>query len=199
MGTPVVAYSSVTTLGHVKATIKRGNHRGLLYRDVSYELHFFTHASRMSMFPRKEAVYAIWNDRVYHMHVPRKIVAGINILKKELKLSVSRPAYDKPLQILMHSQTSVMARGHNVKGDLPSLKASCPSCSNVAIISTGADAAKGRVFLDKTNKNMGAYIHGEYFDCEMDISKGNTVKHFIGAFLPYNKNPRWTKFDSLVS
>merc|ERR1712241_1112259 len=43
---------------------------------------------------------------------------------------------------------------------------------------------------DVDNKELGYSNHMEYFDCEMDISQGNTVGRSILAFMPYGKYPR---------
>ena len=84
----------------------------------------------------------------------------------------NRPAYDNPMKILLHSQTSVMARGHNLQGDYDGLQKNCPDCHNRVIVSKGPQAIKNRAFIDRTNKNAGSHLYGEYFDCEMDISRG---------------------------
>ena len=158
LGIPMVSISSVTSMFHVTATVKRGNHRGLLYRqiiflsvfnqqpicdfikfyfrDVKYDVHMFTQANRISMVPLIDASYGIVNDRIYYAHFPRKFVIGIKPIKKELKLS------------------------------------NCPGCQNRVIISKGPHAMNTRAFIDRTNKNVGSYLYGEYFDCELDISRG---------------------------
>ncbi len=96
--------------------------------------------------------------------------------------------------MFMHSRTQVIARGHNVKGEYDGLSQFCPSCQNRVTVSRGEDFIKSRAFIDRECHKTGSKIYGEYFDCEMDISKKNTVGHTLGAFMPYNKNPRtpWT-------
>ena len=54
----------------------------------------------------------------------------------------------------------------------------------------GPGAAKGRIVRDVDNKELGYANHMEYFDCEMDITQGNTVGRSILAFMPYNKYPK---------
>lgn len=196
LGLPMVSVAGATTLGSVQATVKRGNHRGLLYRDIEYQIQFFTQASRATgiLHPWRKATYMVGNDRIYKIHFPRKLVLGVNPIKKELKISVSRPSFDKPHGILMHSRTSVMVRGRGVMGDYQGLKEHCPSCENQVLVSRGADAIKSRVFVNRNNQKLGSLLKGEYFDCEMDISRGNTIRNLIGAMAPYNKNPKnaWT-------
>ena len=197
VGIPLVTMSSFTTLGHLTATVKRGNHRGLLYRDVKYNIQFFTQASRITFVshPIRKASYGIVNDRLYHVDVPRKFVIGVNPVKMELKLSISRPTFEKPWKIFMHSQTEAVVRGHNIQGTYQGLSSRCPTCTeNRVLVTRGPEFVKSRTFMDRTNERIGATIKGEYFDCEMDISKKNTVGHLLGAFMPYNKQPRtaWT-------
>ena len=44
---------------------------------------------------------------MYYTHFSRKIMAGINIIKKELKLQIGHPDYDNPSKMIMHSVTYV--------------------------------------------------------------------------------------------
>ena len=62
------------------------------------------------------------------------------------------------------------------------------------IVSNGPEAMKSRAFIDRENERRGSKLYGEYFGCEMNIGKGNTVRHLLGALAPYNKNPKtaWT-------
>nr|ALO75638.1 melanin-engaging protein [Tigriopus kingsejongensis] len=199
LGVPMAVMSSLTSMGHLTATVKRGNHRGLLYRDIEYDAHAFTQSARLALVhhPLRKASFGIVNDRIYHKHFPRKIVIGVNPIKKELKLSVTRPEYEKLWIVFMHSQTSVMVRGSNLQGEYEGLQKNCPSCKNRVLISRGPDAMHTRSFVDRTNEKTGSYLHGEYFDCEMDISRGNSIQHTLGAFAPYNKNPKslWTSLS----
>ena len=89
-----------------------------------------------------------------------------------------------------------MVRGNNVRGEYNKLQQNCPSCQNRVIVSRGPEYVKSRSFIDRENQRLGSYLYGEYFDCEMDISRGNTIKNLLGAFMPYNKNPKtpWTSF-----
>ena len=104
LGLPMATMSAYTGLWHLTATVKRGNHRGLLYRDVEYDIHAFVHANRIAMVPMKKVTYGIVNDRIYHTHLPRKFVIGVNPIKKELKLSISRPTYEDPARFIRHSR-----------------------------------------------------------------------------------------------
>ncbi len=192
VGVPMATVSSITSLSSIRATVKRGSSRGLLYRDIEYDVHGFTQAMRATLIrhPMNKVTYGILNDRIYQVHKPGKIVAGVNVLKRELKLSISRPEYEHPYKIFMHSQTSVLARGNNVKGEYSDLKKNCPSCENRVIISKGPEYIKDRTIIDRESSKYGYAIKAEYFNCEMDIRRKNTFKHVFGAFLPYNKNPK---------
>lgn len=124
IGVPMAYIQGVTAMMHVKATVKRGILRGLIYRNVDYDLHSFSQGASVMMVlnPARKVSYGIVQDRVYHAHFPRKLVLGLNPAKKELKLSVERPAYDDPLLLVMHSQTTVVARGNSVTGVLSGKK-----------------------------------------------------------------------------
>ncbi len=62
------------------------------------------------------------------------------------------------------------------------------------VISRGPEYIKNRDFINRESTKYGYFIKGEYFNCEMDIRKKNTIKHLVGAFMPFNKTPKtaWT-------
>jgi len=192
IGLPLAYISSMTASASIKATVKRGNNRGLIFRNVEYDINVLANAHDGMMFtnPARKVGYAIFQSRIYHMHAPRKIVVGVNIIKKELKLSVSRPAADNPAFNIMHAQTVVNVRGTKLGQPVPELKQHCSSCEDRVTVSRGPGAAKGRIVRDIDNEEFGYMNHAEYFDCEMDISKGNARGRAILAFMPYNKNPK---------
>jgi len=196
IGLPMGVMSSMTTIASLKATVQRGNARGLLYRDVKYELNSLTQGVRGAwvLNPWKKAAFGIINDRLYHLHIPRKFVIGVNPIKKELKLSVARPTYDHPWKVFAHSQTSVVVRGANMKGTYEGLKSHCSECENKVLVSRGKDHLQNRVFVDRENQKRGSYLFGEYFGCELNVKRGNTLANLAGAFAPYNKSPKtaWT-------
>ena len=140
--------------------------------------------------PGRKVTYAVFQSRIYHFHVPRKIVIGLNPIRREVKLSISRPPANDPAMFLMHSQTMVAVKGKGIGGDVPELKKHCPSCESRVIVSRGPGANKGRVIADVENEKLGFKYFAEYFDCEMDISPGHTRGKALMAFMPYNKNPR---------
>jgi hypothetical protein len=196
IGIPMAYINGITTMADIKATVKRGILRGLIYRNVDYDVHFFTQGVNIMMVqnPARKVSYGIVQDRIYHAHFPRKLVLGLNPSRKELKISIERPAYNDPTLLMMHSQTAVIARGNNVAGTVKDLKQNCPSCESRVIVSKGPDAAVRRVFINRDNEKMGYNVQGEYFDCELDVSRSTTIGRAIAAFTPYNKNPKtlWT-------
>jgi hypothetical protein len=196
IGVPMVYINGITTMADIRATVKRGILRGLIYRNVDYDLHFFTQGVNIMavLNPARKVTYGIIQDRIYHAHFPRKLVLGLNPGRKELKISVERPAYNDPTLLMMHSQTVVAVRGNNLSGAVKDLKQNCPSCEQRVVVSKGPDAAIKRVFIDRDNEKLGYNVRGEYFDCELDVSKSMTVGRAISAFTPYNKNPKtlWT-------
>ena len=183
-------------MADIKATVKRGIVRGLIFRDVNYDAHLFSQGINVMMVlnPARKVSYGIVQDRIYHAHFPRKIVLGLNPGRKELKISIERPAYNDPMLLMMHSQTAVVARGNNIAGTVKDLKQNCPSCEPRTIVSKGPSAAIKRVFIDRDNEKHGYNVHGEYFDCELDVTRSTTVGRALSAFTPYNKNPKtlWT-------
>jgi len=192
IGLPMAYLSSMSASFQLKANVKRGTHRGLMFRDFTYDINVIGngHEGMLLINPARKVTYGIYQSRIYHLHVPRKLVIGFNPLRKELKLSVSRPPYNDPAMALMHAQTMVVARGSKVGQDAADLKTHCSSCEATTIVSRGPNAAQGRIVRDKENEEFGYYNHAEYFDCEMDIRQGNTIGRALMAFAPYNKYPR---------
>ena len=64
-------------------------------------------------------------------------------------------------------------------------------------VKLGADAARQRTVTDDDNKMWGFASKLQYFDCELDVAKGNTLSKAVAAFMPYNKNPK-TPFTAVV-
>jgi len=199
LGIPMAFMASMTAMGSIHAKVKRGSSRGLLYRDIEYDITGFAQANRIAAIPMKKSTYGIVNDRIYYAHFPRKITAGINVIKKELKLQVSRPEYDNPSKMIMHSVTYVRIRANTVDGKYDKLAATCPKCpaSAVAVVSKGKDNIKQKTIVDFESDKRGAKLYAEYFGCEMDISPANRFGKILAAFMPYNKNPK-TPYTSVA-
>jgi len=191
-GFPMYYQTKVSTMVSIQADVNAQSVRGTLGREVNYDLHMFSQGSNSMGFHNAglQNTYAIWQDRVYGFHSMRTVKAKVHLLgEKYMTLSVTRPPYDHPLMAIMHSRTMSAILGPN-----PGLAAHCSSCEQFHTLTKGQ--AEDRVFVDRTNENVGSYMHGEYFRCEMDIAKKNTIKNAIGAFMPHNKNPKtpWTMF-----
>ena len=58
------------------------------------------------------------------------------------------------------------------------------------VVSKGEAAKKSRTLIDTTTVNFGSSLKTEYFDCEMELSEGQSVGNTIAAFTPYNKSPK---------
>merc|ERR1712223_2015776 len=192
IGMPMAYMSSMTIGGHLKANIKRGNQRGLLFRNFDYELNLFgnAHDGMMVMNPGRKLSYSIFQSRIYNLHVPRKVLVGVNLIKKQFRMSITRPSVDDPAQTLVHAQTIVTVKGQRIGQEVAEVKRHCPGCESRVVVSRDAGATQGRIVTDVDNKELGYANHMEYFDCEMDISQGNTVGRSILAFMPYNKYPK---------
>merc|ERR1712180_470476 len=195
MGLPTSYVAAFTTMGDIKASVKRGNSKGTQYRTIKYDIKLFTQGQNgmLVKLPGQGKSYLVNQDRIYYAHFPREVTAGINLLKKELKLDIGRPEYDHPFQLLMHSATYVGRREKKLKSPFNIAP------ENTVIVSRGQDAIGERNFLDvedTTSRGHGMALKGKYFRCEMDIAKSNTVGRGFYAFMPYNKSPKtpWTMF-----
>merc|ERR1719184_398662 len=132
-------------------------------------------------------MFGIVQSRIYHMHAPREITAGVNPLRKEIKLGLSRPEKDHPNFFMMHAETAVIAQ--------PIGEPVAPA--KRVIVSRGEDAVKTRTVFNVDNSKLGAAARFEYFDCEMDIQASNTVGRALYALTPFNKNPK-TPYNNIV-
>lgn len=196
MGIPTAYIAAVTTMGDLKATVKRGNSKGTQFRTVNYDIKLFTqfmNGMMVKMPMEKGRTYLVNQDRVYYAHIPREVTVGVNLLKKELKLNIGRPAYDHPLVLLMHSATYVGMREHKLNS------AFNRDPANTLVITKGPDAVRERKFVDitdTTSRGHGFTLQGKYFRCEMDVARRNTMGRGLLAFMPYNKSPKtpWTMF-----
>jgi hypothetical protein len=190
-GSPMFFLNDLTFMASLKATIKRGLSRGVIFRDVNYDIHLNTQGTNMMAFVvlATKTRYEILQDRVYAAHFPRQFVIGINLMKKELRLQIKRPEFQDPLLLLMHSRTTVAAKKMDIAGDAK-VAATCPTCSNFKVLSRGNAFKKSRNILEETNKDLGSTLKVGYFDCELDISRANTINQLIQTFSTTNKNPQ---------
>merc|ERR1711963_1158026 len=134
IGLPLAYYRMMTMSFNLKATIKRGSSRGTLFRDLEYEINVMGQGTNGMM----------------TLNPMRKVAVGVNPIKKELKLSISRPKYDDPAMVLMHSQTKVAV--WDSKWDKDAMQAAvrrhCSSCSRSKVVSKGPEAARQRIVRD---------------------------------------------------
>ena len=85
-------------------------------------------------------MFSIFQSRIYNIHVPRKVLIGVNIIKKQLRLSISRPSVDDPAQSRMHAQTIVTVKGNKIgeaTSEFGDVKKFCPQCKSRVIVSRG--------------------------------------------------------------
>ena len=197
MGIPTQYVAAFTTMADLHADIKRGNSKGTQFRTVKYDIKLFTQGMNGMMVRMpgagagKGRSYLVNQDRIYYAHFPREVTIGVNLLKKEVKLDISRPEYDHPLVMIMHSATYVGKREQKLKS------AFNMDPANTLVISKGPDAIAERKFIDledTTSRGHGLHLSGKYFRCEMDVARKNTVGRGLYAFMPYNKSPKtpWT-------
>ena len=92
------------------------------------------------MFTSSKKTFSVLQSRIYNIHVPRKVVFGVNIIKKLLKLSITRPTVDNPAQSRMHAQTIVTAKNNKIGEatlEYGEVKKYCPQCKSRVIVSRG--------------------------------------------------------------
>lgn len=188
IGLPAAYGISLHSMLSLKATPKYKSARGMIQVGLDYDAHLFAQGKNTMFvrFPMRKQLYGIAQDRVYHIHVPRSISLGVNPAKKMIKLQVSRPEREHPAMFMMHAQTMVLSKNSN--------PAESPK---VVVLSKGPDAARLRTVVDNDNAKWGFASKIQYFDCEMEIARGNTLSKALAAFMPYNKNPK-TPWTSIV-
>jgi len=188
IGVPATYGMSLQSMLSLKATPKYKTARGMIQVGLDYDAHIFAQGKNTMLlrFPMRKQLYGIAQDRVYHIHVPRSISAGVNPATKLVKIQVSRPEKEHPAMFMMHAQTMVLAKNSN--------PAESP---RVIVLSKGPDATRQRTVVDDDNSKWGFASKIQYFDCEMEIARGNTLSKALAAFMPYNKNPK-TPWTSIV-
>merc|ERR1712004_228883 len=74
IGLPLAYYRTMTMAFHLKATVKRGQSRGTIFRDLEYEINVMGQGTNgmMTLNPMRKEAFAIAQSRIYHIHVPRK-------------------------------------------------------------------------------------------------------------------------------
>merc|ERR1719412_1176795 len=198
-GLPMAHFTLLSTMASIQADVKADTTRGVIGREVNYDLNLNTDGLSMMFFHNQNLdTHAVYQHRVYGFHSKRKVKVSAKLIgtPRELQLHVSRPSYSDPLTAIMHSKTvTAITNSHDLTADT-GLSGSCSGCPQFYTVTKGSAFMKDRAFVDMTNENAGAYMYGGYFRCEMDISRKNTVGHALGAFMPYNKNPKtpWTMF-----
>merc|ERR1712088_499091 len=204
LGHPVAYIDTNTWSLNLRADVKRGNARGLMFRHLDYEIHVLAQANVAMMFrsPLKADTFGIFQSRVYQVHAPRKIVVGVHPQKKTIQLSISRPHFNQPWMYFMHAQTMVTARrglAGKPGNSHPNLRKFCPNCLSNVIITKGPEFTRDRIVWDTAvdqatdkywSKHFGFYTKAQYFDCDMDVTSINTRGRAFAAFTPFNKNPK---------
>jgi len=185
IGLPATYGMSLQAMLSLQAKPKFKQSRGMFQVGLEYDAHIFAQGKNTMFvrFPMSKKLYGIAQDRIYHIHVPRTIDIGANPAKKELRIAISRPEQDHPAMFLMHSQTMVLAKNSN-PADSP----------KIVVLSKGSDATRTRTVVNDDNSKWGFASKIQYFDCEMEVARGNTLSKALAAFMPYNKNPKdpWT-------
>ena len=90
----------------------------------------------------------------------------------------------------MHSQVSVTARHNKLDGQFPELKSYCPTCEKDTVVERERGKGMEREVWKTEDSKYGFRSTGHYFDCDMDVSGGNTRGRALYAFAPFNKNPK---------
>eukprot|EP00091_Calanus_sinicus_P001476 TRINITY_DN11467_c0_g1_i1.p1 TRINITY_DN11467_c0_g1~~TRINITY_DN11467_c0_g1_i1.p1 ORF type:complete len:184 (-),score=38.44 TRINITY_DN11467_c0_g1_i1:41-592(-) len=90
-GLPMAYASGLTTLASLEATVKRGLSRGVIFRDIDYDIHLNSQATTLMTFfvPTKRISYGIVQDRVYTAHSPDTFIIGVNIARRNLRLQIN--------------------------------------------------------------------------------------------------------------
>ena len=197
-GLPIGYASTTTTMLSIKAKVKKGISRGLLFRDITFDVNMNSQSGSLLSFmvPGLKTKVSIVQDKVYALHIPRRLKAGINLVKKELLLDVETPTFDNPMHIIMHGETFVGIAPTSLTGETQ-LSKSCPSCMSKYIISKNQKFAKSKTITNTVDKDFGSIVKGEYFDCELPLSDSSLGSMANTLFSPWNKNPQ-TPLSSLM-
>ena len=190
-GLPMLYFTTTQTIGSVKAVMKRGLSRGVLFRDLELQLDVETQGLDCILFqnPLTSVQYLMSHSRVQTGQLPVHLVIGLDIVKRELRVRWLRDNSGPPFQLLMHSRASVGVRKPSLASEI-SISSNCPHCQTYVFISQGEEKKQSRVLLDNDDEFTGTRTQAEIFDCELDeMDKARTVTHILNNFLPSNKFP----------
>merc|ERR1719150_3578382 len=101
--------SSLISGANLEAEVLRGLKKGVIFRDLSMELHLHTHRTETLGFrgPHQQQDYQVSRERVYRGQLPLHLVLGVNIIRRDLRVQWLRPAPAPPLVLALHARTSV--------------------------------------------------------------------------------------------
>jgi len=193
-GVPMMYMSGITTIASLQAKVNRGSDTGVILRTVDYKIQLHTQATNaLGVFDLgSKSVYGITQDRVYNHRFGSKVTGMVNLLKKQIKVTVERPEYGEPLSMMMHSHTKLGAMSNKFTSHHTELKKSCPTCQYEYTLSKGTHHKKDRIFLQTDNEEWGFHVEGKYFDCEVHEagSFGQMFNVIAQAFSPFTKQPK---------
>jgi hypothetical protein len=207
-GTPISTISSASGLIGLQAKVTRDKAgTGIQQQtDLKFQGHLFVYSTMNNHLPAFGTLHAVTAVRTYRARDPRHTTLGLDLKQQSLTFSAETPTEEDPFIVMVHATAFTQ-----VKSDLGTpkdaaavalLKASCPNCSPVAIISKGADARGTREIgipkLTRFNYVSGLKRGAKFFDCERPHSRYHTVKKLAKYFSEDNKNTGGLVFWRIV-
>ena len=191
-GLPMLYFRTEQTFGSLKAIMKRGLSRGVLFRDLELNLDVRTQGLDCILFqsPMTSVQYLMSHSRIQTGHLPLHLVLGLDIVQRELRLRWLRDNASPPFLLVTHSRTSVGVRKPSLAPEISNISSNCPHCQSYFFISKGEHMKQSRVILDNDDEFTGSRTRAEIFDCELtEIEGARTVTYITNNFLPDNKFP----------
>jgi len=197
-GTPVSVIGSVAGIAGIKGKTVREKAGTTMSQtsDYRFQVHLFGISQLSNHLPAFGSMHTVAAYRTLRVRVPRHFNLGLDMKQMSLTFGVDTPTEEDPIIAQVHAAAATYVRSDqgNFKNqevkDL--LKASCPACEQLTIISKGP-SHKGTRQIGFSEFSRLPIFEGikrgaKYYDCERPHSRYQTIKKLAKFFSEDNKN-----------
>jgi len=196
IGMPVAYDAKSAMLGSLNAELELNHedneHKVHMFK---YETHFnFQSYNGFTLFYGDKLAFNVRQNTIYKHNFGHQIKFGSENENDEMFLTValSVPGQQKPLSLLMHSETIIEIYPNKLSEMPVELESTCSSCEQQYVLTKGDNFKKSQNFLELASEEMGMQAKASYFDCEAPFaySTGSVFDKFGEFFATENKTPK---------
>lgn len=198
LGTPISVIASATAIGGIKVKTNREKSGTTMSQtsDYRFQAHLFGLSQLSNHLPAFGSMYTVSAHRTLRVRFPRHFNLGLDVKQMSLTFGIDTPTQEDPIIAMVHSTaiTSIRSDKDYSKNTeiADSLKASCPTCLPVAIISKGDSHRTTRIIGFSEDARLpifeGIKRGAKYFDCERTPTRYQTIKKVAKYFGEEDKN-----------